>query len=158
MRRQLQSLMHEDQGQEQTAGKQDDVRGVKSFGKFDRCHRRLQCLETVAIARPRGRACVLEVERSEPARGRGTPAPVFGRYRRDAQKVGISGKGQRRAPSPAASRPPLPPLHGGEEQRYFVTLVSMACLRSESSSQPDGQSFCSEASCSLALAMSPVST
>src|SRR5689334_13502200 len=26
------------------------------------------------------------VERSEPARGRGTPAPIFGRYRRGAQK------------------------------------------------------------------------
>jgi hypothetical protein len=32
MRRQLQPLMHEDQGQKQSAGKQDDVRGVKLFG------------------------------------------------------------------------------------------------------------------------------
>ena len=41
---------------------------------------------------------------------------------------------------------------------YLVTLVSMAFCRSARSSQPAGQSFVNDANCSLAFAMSPVST
>jgi hypothetical protein len=62
MSRQFQPLMDEDQGQEQAAGKQDRVPGVEFFGKFDRCHRRLQSLETFwESGRPHPRGRTLEV-------------------------------------------------------------------------------------------------
>lgn len=86
------------------------------------------------------------------------PAPIFGRQPPAPKKAGWVEAGPAPSPSPAASLPPLPHFVGEETRSYFVTLLSMAFCRSSRSSQPAGQSFSSEASCSLALAMSPVST
>lgn len=86
------------------------------------------------------------------------PAPV---KRASHERPTVVDEGASSVPTPLLRlgyAEPALPICGEEKRSYFVTLVSMACRRSESSSHPAGHSCCREASCSLALSMSPVST